>query len=86
MLFVSMRKCVFFLCFALAVGALPDDAEAAASGTDKGLFGTVKEKYYDDLPPPGKFGTGVAVGFVGSRLTVKSASSALKAAGATFVV
>lgn len=84
MLVANMRKWVIFLCFALAVGALPDDAEAAAS--EKGLFGSVKETYYDDLPPPGKFATGAGIGFVGSRLTVKTASNALKAAGATFIV
>jgi hypothetical protein len=55
-----------------------DDVES--SGPMKFL----REKY-DGLSPNGKFVAGAALGFVGSRLVLGSAVSALKVAGAAFI-
>jgi hypothetical protein len=45
---------------------------------------TVK-KQFDSLEPRGKFWAGAAVGFVGSRLALSSAVTAVKVAGVAFV-
>jgi hypothetical protein len=52
--------------------------------TAAGLTSYLRSKY-DDLPEQGKFATGAALGFGGSRIVVKSAASVVKVAGAAFV-
>ena len=48
------------------------------------MFSYLRAKY-DDLPEKGKFATGAAVGFGGSRVAIKSAVSVVKVAGAAFI-
>jgi len=60
-----------------AVSALKDDDIA-------GIIGTIKEKY-DGLNPKQRFWAGAAAGFVGSRLALSSAMTAIKIGGVAFI-
>lgn len=56
---------------------------SVASANDN-VFAYLREKY-DDLPEKGKFAAGVTIGFTGSRLAIKSATTVVKVTGAAFV-
>lgn len=56
------------------IGEVVEDVGAAAASA------------YQKLPPPGRFAVGAGVGFVGSRVAVNTAVSAVKVAGAAFIV
>jgi hypothetical protein len=57
---------------------------SASSAVGQTLFSQLREKY-DELPEKGKFATGAFAGFVGARVTVKSAVSVVKVAGAAYI-
>ena len=49
-----------------------------------GIFDSLKESY-EELPPSGKFVTGVALGFTSTRFVVNKAVGFAKLAGAAFI-
>lgn len=55
---------------------------SSAKGDD--VFSYLKEKY-DEMPEKGRFAAGAVVGFVGSRVAIKSAVSVIKVAGAAYI-
>jgi hypothetical protein len=77
---VSLRKLLLCIMVVLAV-ALPCTSAKEAGG----ILDTVKEQFAS-LEPRGKFSVGAAVGFVGSRLALRSAITAVKVAGVALVV
>ena len=82
------RQIVFVLFLVVAAANGQDYHEEAMDAANKynkrGPFGVIKEKF-NDLPPAGKFAASAAVGFVGSRVALKTFVSAAKIAGATFI-
>mmetsp|Transcript_22798 Transcript_22798/g.63603 ORF Transcript_22798/g.63603 Transcript_22798/m.63603 type:complete len:160 (-) Transcript_22798:1476-1955(-) len=79
----TLPSLVKFLLVALVV-ASPAKMVAGSGEDDGGFFSFFKEKY-DGLPESGKFATGAAIGFGGSRVAVNSAVGVVKFAGAAFV-
>ena len=69
------------LALALVASSLVASAEAEVEG---GPFSKVKEKY-DSLSPKGKMVAGATVGFVGSRLALKTVTSVAKIGAAAFI-
>ena len=78
---MSWRK--LFLCIVLLWTRATTEV-TAQGGDEEGPFEALRAKY-ESLPPKGKFCAGAAVGFVGSRLVMKSAMTALKLAGVAFI-
>jgi hypothetical protein len=77
---VSLRKLLTCIMVVLAV-AFP----CTSAKETEGVFDKVKEQF-DGLETRGKFCGGAIVGFVGSRLALSSAISAVKVAGVALVV
>lgn len=67
----------------LALMTVIATANAEDDGTD-GLFGVLKKKY-TDLSPKGKLAAGATVGFVGSRLALKTVANVAKIGAAAFL-
>ncbi len=90
MMIMTLRKVCFFLILASIL--LSSRADDPVGGIKEEIEEAVEEVYvagknlYDKLPPSGKFAAGAGVGFVGSRVAVKSAVSGVKVAGAAFIV
>jgi hypothetical protein len=76
---VSLRK--FLTCF-MVVFAVACPCTSAKE--TEGVLEKVQEQF-DSLDPRGKFWVGAAAGFVGSRLALSSAVTAVKVAGVVFV-
>jgi hypothetical protein len=76
---VYLRKLLICSIVVLAVTFPCVSAKETAGVLDK-----VQEQF-DSLDPRGKFWAGAAVGFVGSRLALSSAVTAVKVAGVAFV-
>lgn len=57
---------------------------STGGGGGGGALATLKNKY-EGLPPKGRFVAGAAVGFIGTRMVLGSATSALKVAGVAFI-
>ena len=87
---MTLRKVC--LCLILASLFISARADEPVGGIKDELEDAFEEVYvagknlYDKLPPSGKFAAGAGVGFVGSRVAVKSTVSGVKAAGAAFIV
>jgi hypothetical protein len=77
---VSLRKLLTCIMVVLAVAFPCSSAKETES-----VFDMVKEQF-EGLETRGKFCGGAAVGFVGSRLALSSAITAVKGAGIALVV
>jgi hypothetical protein len=76
---VSLSKILTCIMVAFAV-ACP----CISAKETEGVLEKVQEQF-DSLDPRGKFWVGAAAGFVGSRLALSSAVTAVKVAGVVFV-
>jgi hypothetical protein len=75
----SLRKLLTCIMVVLAV-----TCPCTSAKETQGVLDRFKEQF-DDLDTRGKFGVGAAVGFVGSRLALSSAVTAVKVAGVALV-
>ena len=71
------------LCLILAACSLATVSAAKDERSD-GPLAKLQAQYYD-LSPKGKLAAGATVGFVGSRLALKTISSVVKVGAAAFV-
>jgi hypothetical protein len=76
---VSLRKFLTCIMVVFAV-AFPCTSAKETEGALEKL-----QEQFDSLDPRGKFWVGAAAGFVGSRLALSSAVTAVKVAGVAFV-
>ena len=87
---MTLRKlCLCLILASLFLAARGDETVGGFKEEIGDALGGVYEKgknLYDNLPPGGKFAAGAGAGFVGSRVAVNGATSAVKVAGAAFIV
>lgn len=76
---LSLTKLVAFVAILFAVSS-----PSSAFEDDSGFLGNVRSKY-EALNSKQRFWAGAAAGFVGSRLALSSAVTAVKVAGVAFV-
>lgn len=69
--------CLWLVCAPLATA---EDTKSTVQNYVDDLKAT-----YENLPPAGKFGTGLAAAFVTTRTAVRTAVGAAKIAGATYI-
>ena len=92
---MKMQKILVILCsfFLVLVGqytseAKPTFVKETTEQLQSILGGALRplREQYDALPPKGKFGTGIFVGFTFSKVAVRSTVKVAKIAGSAFVL
>lgn len=77
MLLSKKLLCLLFTLLSLAVSSKGEEI-------DDGPFSTLRAKY-ETLSPKGKMAAGATVGFVGSRLALKTVTKVAKLGAAVFI-